>query len=138
VEEEFEHRLSHFEQDLKRAALTIEEYARQSQLTELEVRRDIRDQAARSVKAELLLEEVANLQNIEVTEEDLGRAVTALAAQAQREPKEMAKEVVEAGRLSALAADIMRSKALDHVTQQITGQAPVDAPAGREESLDEQ
>ena len=119
VEGEFEHRLSHFEQDLKRAGLTMADYAGQANMTELEIRSEIRAQSAQSVKAELLLEEVARTQDIEVTQEDLGREVALAAAQTQRDPQEVAKELVSSGRLNAVAADIMRRKALDHVVQNV-------------------
>lgn len=120
VESEFEHRLAHFEADLQRAGLTLDEYGRQTQLTELEVRRDVRTQAARSVKAELLLEQIAREQQIDVTEEDISREIALAAAQAQRDPQEVAKNLVESGRVRALAADIIRRKALDYVLEAVT------------------
>ncbi|MDQ3956936.1 MAG: trigger factor [Actinomycetota bacterium] len=119
VESEFEHRLEHFEEDLKRAGLTMDEYSRRMELTDLEIRRDIRRGVARSVKAELLLEEIARDRGFEVTEEDVGREIAVLAARSDRDPKEVAEQVVNAGRLGSLAADIMRRKALEHVVQAI-------------------
>lgn len=123
VESEFEHRLQHLEEDLKRAGLTLDSYGSQVQLTELEIRRDLREQAARSVKAELLLEEIARQQSIDVSEEELGREISLAAAQAQRDPKEVAQNLVDSGRVGAVAADIMRRKALDYVvrTVNVTG-----------------
>ena len=115
VGDEFQHRLEHFQEDLERAGASLEEYASATGTTELEVRADMRRQAERAVKAELLLEEIARVQNAQITDEDLGREVALAAARAQREPKEVAKELAESGRLGALAADIMRRKALDHV-----------------------
>lgn len=119
VESEFEHRLQHLEQDLQRAGLTLDAYGAQVQLTELEIRRDLREQAARSVKAELLLEEIARMQEINVTEEELGREISLAAAQAQRDPKEVAQNLVDSGRVGAVAADIMRRKALDYVVRSV-------------------
>lgn len=119
VESEFEHRLQHLEQDLQRAGLTLDAYGAQAQLTELEIRRDLRDQAARSVKAELLLEEIARDQEIDVSEEELGREISLAAAQAQRDPKEVAQNLVDSGRVGAVAADIMRRKALDYVGRSV-------------------
>jgi len=120
VEAEFEHRLQHFKDDLSQAGVTIEDYGQQVQLTELEIRRDIRSQAARSVTAELLLEEIARTQQIEVSEDDLSREVALVAAQAQVDPQEVARNLVESGRVRALAADIIRRKALDYVLEAVT------------------
>jgi trigger factor len=119
VESEFTHRMEHLEQDLQRAGLNLDAYGAQVQLTELEIRRDLREQAGRSVKAELLLEEIAREQKIDVSEEELGREIALAAAQAQRDPKEIAQNLVDSGRVGAVAADIMRRKALDYVVRSI-------------------
>ncbi len=119
IDSEFEHRLHHVEDDLTRAGITLAQYAEQSGSTELEVRSDLRGQAARSVKAELLLEEVARTQEFDVTEEDLGREVAYIAARSGVEPQKVAEQLVSEGRLSALAADVMRRKALEYIVANI-------------------
>ena len=119
VESEFEHRLHHFEEDLSRAGITMATYVQQAETTELELRSALRQNAARSVLAELLLEQVARDNEITVQEEDIGREVAIAAARSGRDAKEVAQEVVEGGRLGAVAADIMRRKALDHVVEHI-------------------
>lgn len=131
VEGEFQHRLEHLEADLQQAGLTLDEYAGRVQLTELEVRRDVRSQAARSVKAELLLEEIARRESIEVTDEDLAREISMLAARAGKPAEEVAQQLVSGRRVSAVAADIMRRKALDYVVQSVnlTGR-PADEEVG--------
>lgn len=119
VEEEFNHRIEHFTHDLSHAGMTMEAYGAQVQLTELEIRRDIRAQAGRSVKAELLLEEIAREQSVEVTDEDLGREIAILAQRTQQKPDEIAKSLAGSGQVRALAADIMRRKALDYLVEQV-------------------
>ncbi|HEX2294781.1 MAG TPA: trigger factor [Actinomycetota bacterium] len=130
VEGELSHRLEHFEEDLKRAGLTMADYTQRANVTELEVRRDIRSQVERSVKAELLLEEIARTERFDVTEEDIGREVALLAHRTGRDPKEVAEQVVNAGRLGSLAADIMRRKALEYVVEAInvTGRPTEEPP----------
>jgi trigger factor len=115
VSDEFQHRLEHLNEELNRAGLTIADYASRAQSTELEIRSDLRSQAERSVKAELLLEEIARRQELEVNEEDVGREIALAAAQTQRDPKDVAQELADSVRLRAVAADIMRRKALDYV-----------------------
>lgn len=135
VEGEFGHRLEHFQEDLKRAKITMADYASASDLTELELRQDMRRQAQHSVKAELLLEEIARDQSLEVSEEDIGREIAVAAARAQRDPKEVAEQIVASGSLGAVAADIMRRKALDFVvrTINVTGR-PADEQSSDEEA----
>lgn len=117
VDQEFHDRLEHLERDLASAGLSMADYEARVNMTELEIRRDLRDAAFRSVKAELLLEQIAREQDVQVTEDDFRREVAILTARSGRDPNELAKELVEGGRLSAVAADIMRRKALDYVVQ---------------------
>jgi hypothetical protein len=51
--------------------------------------------------------------------EESGREVAILAARAERDAKEVAQQLMESGRLSVVAADIMRRKALDHVVANV-------------------
>jgi len=119
VEAEFQHRLQHFEEDVARAGMTMAEFADQTQATELEVRRDLRSGAARSVKAELLLEQIAREAKLDVNEEDIGREIAVTAARTGAKPEELTKQLADSGRLSSLVADIMRRKALDHVVARV-------------------
>jgi len=120
VESEMNHRMEHFQEDLKRAGMSMAEYETASDSTELQVRSEMRSQAARSVRAELLLEEVARQEKVDVTQEDVGREVAVAAARAQRDAAELARQLVDSGRLNTVAADIMRRKALDHVVASVT------------------
>ena len=119
VDDEVKHRMEHVEQDLAGAGLTFEQYAEQTGSTELELRSEVREQAAQSVKAELLLEEVVRKADIKVDDDDLGREIAYLAAQTNTEPGELAKQLASSGRLRGVVADIMRRKALDHMVEQV-------------------
>jgi trigger factor len=119
VDSEFHHRIHHVEDDLQKAGLSLAEYAEQSGSTELEVRSDLRSQATRSVKAELLLEELARAIDVEVTEQDLGQEVAFVAARSGQDPQQVAEQLVAEGRLSALAADVMRRKSVQHIAANI-------------------
>lgn len=119
VEGEFNHRIEHIEQDLAREGLTLERYAEGAGSTLLELRGAIRKEAAGSVKAELLLEEVARRQAIEVTQEDIGLEIAYAAAQAERDPKEVAEQIISEGRLGQMAGNVLKRKALDHVVEHV-------------------
>ena len=119
IEDEFQHRIQHFEADLQQHGLTMEEYGRQSELTELEIRRDIREQVARSLRAELILEQIAKEAEIKVDDDEIGQEIALAAMRSGRDPKEVAEQVVRSGRLGTIAADVLRRKALDHVVENI-------------------
>jgi len=119
VDGELEHRLSHIERDLAQAGLTLQQYGERVGSTELEIRSDMRAQAVRSVKAELLLEEIARQNAIDVTQEDIGLEIAYAAARTNQDPKVVAEQVVQGGGLSALAADVMRRKAVEFLLEQV-------------------
>jgi trigger factor len=122
VEAEFKHRLEHIESDLKEAGLTLDQYAETGGQTELEIRRDIRIDAAASVKAELLLEELARTQELQLEDEDVGREIGMIAARTQQDPQEVAQQLVRADQLGALVADVLRRKALDYLVEHVNVQ----------------
>lgn len=134
VQDEFDHRIAHIEEDLKGANMTLGEYLARSNETELEFRRDVRAGVAKSVKAELLLEQLARDNDIQISDEDLGREIAYLAARTDSDPQELAQQLASSGRLRGVAADIMRRKALDHVVEHATirGRAAGEQP-GRDE-----
>ncbi|MEA2506471.1 MAG: trigger factor [Actinomycetota bacterium] len=119
VEAEFKHRLEHIEADLAEAGLTLDQYAETGGETELEMRRDIRIDATASVKAELLLEELARTEKLQLEDEDVGREIAMLAARAEQDPKEVAQQLVRSDQLGALVADVLRRKALDYVVKHV-------------------
>jgi trigger factor len=137
VDAEVNHRMEHIEQDLASAGISLEQYAEQTGTTELEVRSDIREQAALSVKAELLLEEVVRSADIKVDDDDLGREIAYLSAQSNTEPGELAKQLASSGRLRGVVADIMRRKALDHVVAQVNVIGLEPPPGATEDSNQE-
>jgi trigger factor len=134
VDDEVKHRMEHVQQDLAGAGITFEQYAEQTGSTELELRSAMRTQAAQSVKAELLLEEVVRRADIKIDDDDLGREIAYLSAQTDTEPGELAKQLASSGRLRSVVADIMRRKALDYVVQQANVQGLEPATAGTAES----
>lgn len=115
VDAEFEHRFHHLEEELERAGLNLEGYAREVGSTVLELRSQLRAEAADSVVAELLLEEVARREKIEVEQEDLGREVAFQAASTGKSTSEVADELLTPANLRPLAATILRRKALAFV-----------------------
>jgi len=117
VDTEFEHRLHHFEAELERAGISLEGYAREVGSTVLELRSELRAEAADSVVAELLLEDVARREAIEVAQEDLGREVSFEAARTGRAASEIAEEMLTPANLRSVASAILRRKALAFVVE---------------------
>jgi len=95
---------------------------------ELRFRSDARAHAVRAIKSDLVLESVARQEGITVTPEEIAQAVADLAQALGSDPKEVAKSIERSGQVTALAGDIIRTKALDLLVGTAEGTAS-EAPA---------
>lgn len=71
VDEEIEHQLSHRKEDMQRQGLTWEQFLMFSGQDEETIKEDLRPEAERRLRNTMILQEIARVENIEVTEEDL-------------------------------------------------------------------
>ncbi|MCA1832109.1 MAG: trigger factor [Actinomycetota bacterium] len=130
TEEEFSFRLERFAEQLRGVGLGVDDYLSQTQQTEEQVETDLRAQAERNVRAQLLLEEIGKAEGIEATQEELEDEVRRHAEALRGDAAELRKQLESKGRLGALAGDIIRRKALDFVTEraEINYEDPAEAP----------
>ena len=113
IKEETEHRVDHARERAERAGLTLEQVLESQGWDERRLEGDSRDHAVRAIKSDLVLEGVARNEKLEVTPDELGQEIAALAQAYGRDPKDFAKALDRSGQIVTLAGDIIRSKALD-------------------------
>ena len=130
VQSEMAYRLQRLEEQLRAASLTLDQYLTSQNLTEEQIEADLRGQADRNVRAQLILEEVGRREGFQVSEEELREEVRYHAETLRTDPDQLAKELGERGRLMALAGDIIRRKALNLLVER--------AEVKDEDSSDEQ
>ena len=110
-EHEIVHALGHddaaFDEFLERQGQTREEFTGQ-----------LRESARKSVKAQFLLDAIADADQVDVGEAELTEYLVRQAARYNMAPQEFANQLVEAGNLPALMADVRRNKALATVLQE--------------------
>lgn len=71
IDEEVEHQLNHFKENLARSGTPYEGYLRLQNMTEDDLKAELRPEAVRRLRNSLLLQELAKREEIEVTDEDL-------------------------------------------------------------------
>lgn len=71
------------------------------------------DQAVREVKAALVLDKIADLENIEVTDEEVDKEVNALAAQSRQSVEEVRARLTQDGAINRIRDRIRNEKALE-------------------------
>ena len=77
-----------------------------------------RDQAAQEVKASLLLEKIADNENIHVGDEEIEREIEALAKQTKQAPEEIRARLTKDGALDRIRNRIRNEKALEFLYRQ--------------------
>lgn len=113
IEEETAHRVHHAEERAQRYGVTLDQMLELQGWDRDRLAEDSRDHAVRAIKADLVLEGVARAEQIEVSADELGAEISALAQAYGREPKDLARQLDRTGQIVTLAGDIIRTKALD-------------------------
>ena len=117
LNDELSFRAARFSDQLRSAGVTLEQFLERTGQTEEQITEDLRGQAERNVAAQLILDEVGSREELLASEEDLQAELLSHAQALQKEPEELRKSLESSGRLGALAADIIRRKALDLIVQ---------------------
>lgn len=99
---------------LEDAELSLEDYFNATGMTQEQFLADLRSQAELSLLNRMVLEAVAEAEEIDVSEEDMTRTVQALASRSE-DPAGFVEAFQENGQELALASDILRDKALDAI-----------------------
>jgi trigger factor len=113
IEDETRHRVLHAEERAQRLGIALDRYLELQGWDRDRLTEDSRDHALRAIKADLVLEGVARAENIEVSAEEIGAEIGALAQAYKEDPRVLAKKLDKSGQIVTLAGDIIRSKALD-------------------------
>jgi trigger factor len=127
VEAEREARLEQLEQQAERYGLELDELL-EMQDTDLEqVSADVSKQATSGVKAQLVLEALAEELGIGIDPEDLSDEIHRHAQQRGVDPQQLARAIQEQGSLGVLVGDVLRRRTLDALVEaaDVTG-APTD------------
>jgi trigger factor len=97
---------------LERSGNTMEEYLEAVGSTAEQLDQQLADDARRSVKAGFILDKLAAQEELGVSQEELAAYVTEQAYRMGVPPDRLAKELGDRGQLAAVAADVLRGKAL--------------------------
>ena len=111
----------------------FEEWLTEQGQTREEFDASARKEAEEAVKTQLLLDAIADAEEISVSDMELTQQIVAQAQRFGMPPEEFLQRTQQAGQLGSLYADVRRSKALAHVVRQAT----VTDPSGAQIDLSE-
>jgi trigger factor len=75
-------------------------------------RAEVEEQAVRSLKAQLILDEIVKATEVQVSQDELTEYLISRAQQSGMSPQDFADQMVRAGNVNAVVADVARGKAL--------------------------
>jgi len=119
------HRLAH---QLEGQGISIADYLRVTGQDQQVFVDDLRNQADRNVRTDLLLEAVAQAAGFEASPEELDEVVAVLAKQAEKDVDEYRTEFAESVQEKAVMGDILKRKALEVLLESAV---PVDESGNR-------
>jgi trigger factor len=80
-------------------------------------RAEVEDQARRSLKAQLILDEIVKAAEVQVSQEEITQYLIERAQQSGMSPQDFADQMVRGGNVQAVIADVARGKALALVVE---------------------
>ncbi|MEV6371545.1 trigger factor [Micromonospora sp. WP24] len=132
VREEVASRKQAMVDQLERIGATMEDYLASEEKTEEQIDTELTDAATQGVKVQLLLDTVADAENVEVSDDEFGHEIVHRAQHAGMAPQQYYDQLVRSGTAPAVYGDVRRGKVLSSIMERIT----IKDAAGNEVSLD--
>jgi trigger factor len=133
VKEEVDHRKQAMADQLERIGASLEEYLAAEEKTEEQVDTELTEAATEAVKIQLLLDTLAEAEDVQVSDDEFGHEIVHRAQRAGVQPQQYYDQLVRSGNAGAIFGDVRRGKALALVMERVK---IIDA-AGNQLSLDE-
>ena len=116
VENELERMMNEFEQRIQQQGMTLEMYAQFSGQDEAALKEQMKDDAAKRVKTNLVLEAIAVTESLEVTDEDIDEELKSMAEMYSMEVEQLTQML--GGSTDMLKEDLKTKKAIDFLADE--------------------
>jgi len=133
VKDEVAQRKEAMTEQLERIGASMDEYLAAEGKTQEEVDTDLADAAAEGVRIQLVLDTLAEAENIEVSDDEFGHEIVHRAQRAGLAPQQYYDQLIRSGMAAAVYGDVRRGKALAIVLEQVK----IKDSEGTELSLDD-
>ena len=120
VDAEIEQRRHNLDDRLQQAGMTMADYLEGSGQTADGIEEQFETDARRSIKAGFILDKLAVAEELGVESSELNSYITQQAYRMGVSPDQLARQLTDAGQVEAVAADVLRSKALGIVAERAT------------------
>lgn len=132
IREEVESRKQAMVDQLERIGASLEEYLAAEEKTEEQINTELTEAATEGVKIQLLLDSLADTENVQVSDDEFGHEIVHRAQRAGMAPQQYYDQLVRSGAAGAVFGDVRRGKALAAVMERVK----IKDTAGNEVTLD--
>ena len=120
VKDEVEGRKQAMADQLERIGATLQDYLSSEDKTEEQIDQELTEAAQEGVRIQLLLDTVADAEDVQVTDDEFGHEIVHRAQRAQMQPQQYYDQLVQSGTAPAVFGDVRRGKALAAVLEKVT------------------
>jgi trigger factor len=119
VRDEVASRKEQMSDQLQQIGTTLEDYLESEGKTVEELDTELTESAAEAVRVQMVLDTLADQEEISVTDDEFGHEIVHRAQRAGAEPQEYYERLVQAGIAGAVFGDVRRGKALATVMERV-------------------
>jgi trigger factor len=119
VRDEVESRKEQMAEQLDRIGSSLQDYLDSEGKTEEEIDTELTESAGEAVRVQLVLDTLADAEEITVTDDEFGHEIVHRAQRAGAQPQEYYERLVQAGLAGAVFGDVRRGKALAAVMERV-------------------
>ncbi|WP_433529536.1 trigger factor [Micromonospora sp. CA-263727] len=132
IRDEVESRKEAMVDQLERIGASLEDYLAAEEKTEEQIDAELTEAATQGVKVQLLLDTLADAEDVQVSDDEFGHEIVHRAQRAGMAPQQYYDQLVRSGAAGAVYGDVRRGKALAAVMERVT----IKDSAGNTVSLD--
>ena len=115
IEDRITHMINEFKLQLQTQGLEIDRYMASAGIDMEKMREDYRETAKQNLLTDMLLEEVAKVENLKITKQEVDFEVQMMAMMYRSPIKQVEKVLKESGQMSGVAANVLRRKAMQFI-----------------------
>jgi trigger factor len=118
--------LQDFDQRLRQQGITLQDYMKIYQKTEQDLYNDYRANAEQTVRRSLVLGEIANAEQLTVTDEQISEQVEKIVSQFDPDRQDTIRQMFagQANMRDSVRSDLLRDSVLDRIAEIAKGEAP--------------
>jgi len=119
IERETNYMIESLENDLKARKLSLQDYYKNINSDEEEVKKEYRIVAEKRIKQELILDKIAREEDIKVTEKEIKNKINTIAKEIKQDPLKIEANFKKNNNLEGLGENIKREKTIDFISKKI-------------------